>query len=110
MSQLDDMNDKIDSIQINIDAMARGMTAVVDTLQTHSEMLAKIMEACAVEPGGSELSDVLEDIASALSRQNETLGGIASSLDTLGVGIELSVMRGVARALDKVDEDGVVKE
>lgn len=110
MGRSDDLNEKIDTLQMTVDAMARGMGAMLDTLQTHSEMLAKIMEACAVDPGGSELSEALEDIASALAHQNETLAVISKSLDGIGSGIELSVMRGVARALDRVDEDGVVKE
>ena len=109
MSQLDALSAKIDTLQTGIDAMARGFMLITGTLETHSEMLSKILQACAVEPEGSELAETLERIADALERQNGALASIGKSLDHIGPGIEIAVMRGVARAVGADgadDEDG----
>jgi hypothetical protein len=101
---------RMDDLQTSVDTLARGLTLLAETLGTHSEMLAKILEACSADPGESPVADLLEQIADAIKQQNETLVGIGTTLEHIGPSIEVAVIRGVHRAVGTVDDDGVVQE
>lgn len=102
--------EKLDSLQVTVDTLARGLILMTETLATHSEMLGQILEACSVEPGESPLTEILEEIAAAIQQQTAALAGIGETLDNLGPGIEAAVVRGVSRATGRTDDDGVVQE
>ena len=110
MSSDDAILKRMDDIQTSVDTLARGLTLLAETLGTHSEMLAQILEACAVDPGESPLTDLLQQIADAIKQQNDTLVGIGTTLEHIGPSIEVAVIRGVHRAVGTVDADGVDQE
>ena len=101
---------RLDDIQTSIETLTRGLTLLAETMGTHSEMLADILEACSADPGESPLVPLLEQIADSIERQSEALGSVSTSLDNLGPTIEQAVIRGVHRASGAVDDDGVVQE
>ena len=110
MSNEDVVLKRMDDLQTSVDTLARGLTLLAETLGTHSEMLAQILEACSADPGESPVADLLEQIADAIKQQNETLVGIGATLEHIGPSIEVAVIRGVHRAVGTVDDDGVVQE
>ena len=110
MADTDAILSRLDGMQTSIDTLARGLTLLADTLGTHSEMLAEILEACSADPGESPVADLLEQIADAIKAQNETLTGIGDTLKHIGPSIEVAVIRGVHRAVGTADDDGVVQE
>lgn len=101
---------RMDDIQTSVDTLARGLTLLAETLGTHSEMLAEILQACSADPGENPVVDLLEQVVDAIKQQNETLVGIGATLEHIGPNIEVAVIRGVHRAVGTVDEDGVVLE
>ena len=101
----------------SLDSLARGLSLMSDTQATQSDMLAEVLEVCSADPGPNhELSAALDRVAEAMEAQNGTLGEIGEHLANIGGIIEVSVVRGIARAeaqaLAKssgiVDEDGVL--
>lgn len=101
---------RLDAMQESIDTLARGLILMAETLGTHSEMMAQILEACSADPGESSVADLLEQIADAIKQQNETLVTIGTTLEHIGPSIEVAVIRGVHRAVGTVDDDGVIQE
>lgn len=91
-----EITERFDQLQTGMDAMVRSLSMVNGTLETHSEMLAAIMEAATQEPEGSPLHDVLAKIAAILDTQTESLVRIGG------------MMQSIQRAVHGADEDGVV--
>ena len=110
MANNDAILSRLDAMTESIDTLARGLILMTETLGTHSEMLAQILEVCSADPGESPVADLLEQIADAIKQQNETLVGIGETLEHIGPSIEVAVVRGVHRAVGTVDDDGVVQE
>jgi ABC-type transporter Mla subunit MlaD len=111
------VNDGFASTVSSIDTLTRGLSAMLDTQRAHTDMLTEVLTACSADPGaGTDLTDALDRIVSAVEQQTETLAGIDEHLSGLGRVIEISVVRGIARveaqreAIDSgmVDEDGVL--
>jgi ABC-type transporter Mla subunit MlaD len=102
---------RLDDLQTSVDAIVRGLSLMNDTLATHSDMLAEILQAAAAEPDQeSGLADTLERLFSTLNTQTDTLVAIGGMLGQMGSTIEGAVIRGVHRAVGSVDEDGVIIE
>ena len=105
-----DILSRLDDLQNSMDALVRGLSMMNDTLATHSDMLAEILQAAATEPEESGLANTLERIFSTLSTQTDTLVAIGGMLGQMGPTIEGAVIRGVHRAVGNVDDDGVIIE
>lgn len=103
-----ELTERFDQLQTGMDAMVRSLSLVNGTLETHSEMLAAIMEAATEEPESSPLHDVLAKIAVILDTQTESLVRIGGMMDALGPTIQTAMMQAVHRAVHGGDEDGVV--
>jgi hypothetical protein len=106
-----DVLSRLDDLQTRVDAIVRGLALMNETLGTHPDMLAEILEAAAVEPEKeSPLAKTLEKIFTTLKTQTDVLVQIGGMLDKLGPTVETAVIRGVHRAVGDVDEDGVIQE
>lgn len=106
-----DILSRLDDLQNSMDALVRGLSMMNDTLATHSDMLAEILQAAATEPEeDSGVAKTLERIFSTLSTQTDTLVAIGGMLGQMGPTIEGAVIRGVHRAVGNVDDDGVIIE
>jgi hypothetical protein len=90
-----------------------------DTQAIQSDMLSEVLDACSADAGPNhELSAALDRVAEAMEAQNGTLTEIGEHLANIGGVIEVSVVRGIARAEAQnlarssglVDEDGVLIE
>ena len=102
---------RLDDLQTSVDAIVRGLSLMNDTLATHSDMLAEILQAATAEPDQeSGLADTLERLFSTLNTQTDTLVAIGGMLGQMGPTIEGAVIRGVHRAVGNVDDDGVIIE
>jgi hypothetical protein len=110
MPSNDAVLEKLDSLQTTVDTLTRGLILMTETLATHSEMLGRILEACAVEPEESTLTEILEEIAAAIQQQTAALADIGKSLDNIGPRIEIAVVRGVSQATCRTDTNGVLQE
>ena len=110
MADNDVIVSQLEGMQTSIDTLGRGLILMTETLGTHSEMLAQILEACSADPGESPVADLLKQIVAAINQQNETLVTIGETLGHIGPSIEVAVIRGVHRAIGTVDDDGVVQE
>lgn len=103
----------------SIDTLTRGLSLMSDTQAIQSDMLSEVLEACSADAGPNhELSAALDRVAEAMETQNGTLTEIGEHLANIGGVIEVSVVRGIARAEAQnlarssglVDEDGVLIE
>ena len=107
----DENSARLDQLQTSVDALVRGLAMMNETLGTHSEMLAEILEAATQEAEDeSPLAKTLEKIFTTLKTQTDVLVQIGGMLDKLGPTVETAVIRGVHRAVGTVDEDGVIQE
>jgi hypothetical protein len=68
------------------DALIAGVAAMNETLGTHSEMLAVIMEVATQEPSG-ELSNTLKAMLATLREQSERLVLIGRLLSQTGAAL-----------------------
>ena len=103
----------------SIDTLVRGLSLMSDTQAIQSDMLSEVLDACSADAGPNhELSAALDRVAEAMEAQNGTLTEIGEHLANIGGVIEVSVVRGIARAEAQnlarssglVDEDGVLIE
>lgn len=101
----------------SLDTLTRGLSLMSDTQAIQSDMLSEVLEACSADPGPNhELSAALDRVAEAMEAQNGTLTEIGEHLSNIGGIIEVSVVRGIARAEAQAlakssgitDEDGVL--
>lgn len=92
------LNDRLEQI-------TAALRLMVATQQTHTEMLAKLIEA-ATPSVESPLEAAMAEIAGALRDQTATLQRVERELSGLGGEIESGVMRGLAGALGVVDVGG----
>jgi predicted DNA-binding protein YlxM (UPF0122 family) len=102
-----------------LSTLTRGLSLMSDTQAIQSDMLSEVLEACSADAGPNhELSAALDRVAEAMEAQNGTLTEIGEHLANIGGVIEVSVVRGIARAEAQnlarssglVDEDGVLIE
>jgi hypothetical protein len=104
-------DDRIDQLQNDVKAIVLSLSNINDTLNTHTDMLAEILAAATEEPDEeSGIARTLGRIFQALETQNENLVRIGGLLSNLGGTVENAVVRGVQRAVNEADEDGVVEE
>jgi hypothetical protein len=107
----DELRAEFAGIRTSIDALTQGLTLMVETQETQTEMLARLLEAATQEPEEEgSLARTLERIFATLNTQTERLLSIGGMIDTIGPSVERAVIRGVHRAVGNVDEDGVIQE
>ena len=104
-------DDRIDQLQNDVQAIVLSLSNINDTLNTHTDMLAEILAAATEEPDEeSGIAKTLGRIFQALETQNENLVRIGGLLSNIGGTVENAVVRGVQRAVNDADEDGMVEE
>ena len=64
---------ELTQFQTSLDALARGVSQMNETLALHGAMLEEILKAAAQPPPKSELGDTLKTIAALLTEQGATL-------------------------------------
>ncbi len=89
---------RIDDLATEVNTLTRGLGELVSAMEDHSEMLARILEACSTEPGESPVVEALERVVGAIEQQSAFLVGIGETLDNLGPGIEAAVVRSVQQS------------
>lgn len=90
------------ALQAEVAGLRQGLTLMLETQATHTEMLQALMAASAA-PGTSEtaLSDALARIAATLTRQAGGLEAIQAVLLRLPQDVGESVAAGVREALSR---------
>jgi hypothetical protein len=83
-----------------LDAIIQVLRLMIETQNTHSEMLARLIELATPSEDESPLEEAMAEIASALRDQTATLERIGATLDGLGEEVEAGVIRGLASALE----------
>jgi hypothetical protein len=58
------------AIKHSVDSVAIGMSAVVDTLATHTDLLEQILDFAAEEPPASDLSEIMRGLLAAVHEQS----------------------------------------
>jgi hypothetical protein len=104
-------DDRIDQLQNDVKAIVLSLSNINDTLNTHTDMLSEILAAATEGPDEeSGIAKTLARIFLALETQNENLVRIGGLLTNIGGTVENAVVRGVQRAVNDADGDGVVEE
>ena len=104
-------DDRIDQLQNAVQAIVLSLSNINNTLNTHTDMLAEILAAATEEPDeDSDIAKTLGRIFLALETQNENLVWIGGLLSNIGGTVENAVVRGVQRAVNDADEEGVIEE
>ena len=90
------------ALQAEVAVLRQGLTLMLETQATHTEMLRSLMEASAA-PAASEsaLSDALAKIAGILTRQTNGLEAIQAVLLRLPEDVGQTVASGVREALSR---------
>lgn len=91
------------STDARLDQITQVLRLMLETQQTHTEMLAKVIEA-ATPTGESALEVAMRSVALALRDQTNALVRVQETLGGLGVEIEAGVLRGMNAALG-IDAD-----
>ncbi|HUN97940.1 MAG TPA: hypothetical protein VMU69_17115 [Bradyrhizobium sp.] len=89
-----------------LDAIIQVLRLMIETQNTHSEMLARLIELATPSEEESPLEAAMAEIAVALRDQTATLERIGATLDGLGGEVEAGVMRGLASALETGEQAG----
>lgn len=87
-----------------LDAIIQVLRLMIETQNTHSEMLARLIELATPTEEESPLEAAMAAIAVALRDQTASLERIGATLDGLGGEVEAGVMRGLATALEAGDQ------
>lgn len=108
MSDLLEIRSEVAALRTSVDALAQGLELMVETQETHTELLQKIL-AAATEPSPSDspLHDLLAKLIAGIDGQTEALHRIETRLAHVGSDVETAVIRGVQLATgDGVDIEG----
>jgi hypothetical protein len=87
-----------------LDAVIQALRLMIDVQNTHSEMLARLIELATPSEEESPLEEAMGEIAGALREQTASLERIGATLEGIGAEVEAGVMRGLATALDAGDQ------
>ncbi len=91
------------STDARLDQITQVLRLMLETQQTHTEMLAKVIEA-ATPSEESSLEGAMRSVAIALRDQTNALVRVQEKLGRLGLEIEAGVVRGMNTALG-IDPD-----
>jgi hypothetical protein len=107
MTELVDLRDEVAALRTSMDALTQGLHLMVETQETHTDLLQRIL-AAATEPSPAEspLHELLARLVAGIDGQTEALHRIESRLAHVGPDVEAAVIRGVQLATgDGVDID-----
>lgn len=105
MSELGELRSEVAALRMSIDALTQGLQLMVETQETHTELLQRILNA-ATEPSPSDspLHDLLARLITGIDGQTEALHRIETRLAHVGSDVETAVIRGIQLATgDGVD-------
>ena len=105
MTELIDLRADVTALKTSVDALTQGLTLMVETQETHTDLLQRIL-AAATEPSPSDspLHDLLARLIAGIDGQTEALHRIETRLAHVGGDVETAVIRGVQLAMgDGVD-------
>jgi hypothetical protein len=108
MTELVELRADVTALRTSVDALTQGLTLMVETQETHTDLLQRILDA-ATEPSPSDspLHDLLAKLIAGVDGQTEALHRIETRLAHFGSDVETAVIRGVQLATgDGVDIDG----
>ncbi|MCF3948179.1 hypothetical protein [Acidiphilium iwatense] len=91
-------------IEARLDALTQALRLMIETQNTHGEMLAKLIELATPAEEASPLEESLAEIAAALRDQTAALERIGATMEGIGAEVEAGVMRGLATALEGDDQ------
>jgi len=88
-------HDSIDGLRRDVQALTQGLSLMLETQGTHTEMLAKLLEA-ATQPPPEEnpLEDLLRHFIAALDRQTDAFGQLDLTIQALPAEMENAVVQG----------------
>jgi hypothetical protein len=110
-TSIEALQETIETTRTDLAALIQGLTLMLETQDTQSELLARLLEAAAADTeGDGSLSDTLKKFAVIFNTHTEALVRIGGLLNDLGPSVETAVFRGMQRALDDDDEDDVVRD
>lgn len=92
-----------------LDAVIQALRLMIEVQNTHSEMLARLIEL-ATPTAASPLEVAVAEIAGELREQTASLNRIGETLDGIGAEVEAGVLRGLATALEGGDQAGGLGE
>lgn len=107
MSEFVELRSEVAALRSSIDALTQGLHLMVETQDTHTELLQRIL-AAATEPSPSDnpLHDLLTRLIGGIEGQTDALHRIETRLAHVGSEVETAVIRGVQLATgDGVDID-----
>ena len=97
----------IADLAASVDALSQGLTLLVATQATHTEMLTALLKAAARPEEETELEILLARIVAGLEVQTESLGRLEFGIGRMGREIEDAIVRGMQLALgDGLDVAG----
>jgi hypothetical protein len=108
MTELVALRADVTALKTSVDALTQGLTMMVETQETHTDLLQRIL-AAATEPSPSEspLPDLLARLITGIDGQTEALHRIETRLANVGGDVETAVIHGVQLAMgDGIDIEG----
>jgi len=108
MSDLLELRSEVAALRTSVDALTQGLHLMVETQETHTDLLERIL-AAATEPSPSDspLHDLLARLIAGIDGQTEAIHRVETRLAHLGSDVESAVIRGVQLATgDGVDIEG----
>ena len=96
----DDRQDELAQLRLAIERLTQGLQMVVETQQTHTEMLRDLLTAAAApEPKNSLLSEALAEVAAGLRDQMTSLNVVQRTLAQLPAEVGAAVTQSLQAAL-----------
>ncbi len=94
----------IADLTASVETLSQGLRLMLETQETHTEMLTALLKAAAKPDEESELEILLARIVAGLEVQTESLGRLEIGIGRMGRDVEEAVIRGMQLALgDGVD-------
>jgi hypothetical protein len=96
----------IADLTASVDTLSQGLRLMLETQETHTEMLTALLKAAAKPEEESALEILLAQIVADLEGQTESLSRLETGIVRMGHDVEDAVIRGMQLALgDGIDVD-----
>lgn len=100
------LSGEVSGLRTDMQALVQGLNSMLDTQDTHSELLRQLLEAATQEaPGENPMEALLRQLAASLAALTATVERHGLKIDKNSRRLTKAIIRGVGHPAEEADEE-----